>query len=113
MTRRATSLEASSGPSEATRHGASFQDLVELTPSGRGRGLAVSAGGFMDAMRVIGSNELSIDRLAAELPTPTEHTREVLEQLIGTDQRSPLLESLAIIALAARAVTHVSSSTGS
>jgi len=77
------------------------------------RGLALSSGALLETTKIIGRDELTVPRLAEALPVPTEGAEDVLEKIVGTDERLNIMDAVARILLAARAVAHITGRRGS
>jgi V8-like Glu-specific endopeptidase len=81
----------------------------ELAPS---QGMAVSPNVLASATAIIGEGELTIPRLAEQLPPETEVAQSALEKIVGDDQRLNLPDAIGRIVLAARTVAHLSTAAG-
>lgn len=75
-------------------------------------GLAVKPDDLAHTMKIIGRDELSVQRLAEVMPQTTELARSALEKVIDVDQRGHVLHVVARIGAVSRAVAHLSTDHG-
>ncbi len=75
-------------------------------------GMALSPNALAEATAIIDKDELTIPRLAGELPLADNVAESALEVIVGPDQRIDLPDAIARILLTSRAVAHLSTQAG-
>ncbi len=92
----------------------SLRDILEVGRSRPFGGLSFSPGTLRETVsKIVDRDELTVQRLAAELPVSTGRAADVLEKQIGKGWESfPLPAAIARVLLAARAVVHLTTPSG-